>query len=142
MSNDEPWALAISLYESAQYEEAIPIFQSLLGNSPPKRQIQIFQALGVSHVVLGRFNEASRCFYESKRITRENDLENLNLKSSKPLFYIHIPKTAGTSLQTAMAISSESLRHRWVEFEKTPDDHYYPFDYPSNILITPSQLKN
>ena len=139
---DTTWEMAISLYENAKYEEAIPLFKSIVRISSLPRQRVIYQALGLAYTVLEKYDDASRSFLESNRVTRAGDILSIDMESEKPVRYIHIPKTGGTSLKAAISEYCEPLRHRWIEFEETPNDLHYPFDYPSNLRIHPSALTN
>lgn len=135
---DTTWDLAISLYESENYQEAIPAFKKLLDIDSSQKQLTILAALGVCNTILAHYADASRCFLEWEKARRAVD--DIVIESDKPIRFIHIPKTGGTSLETAMSSYLETFYHRWIEFEESPEDQYYAFQYPSNLRFDPSVL--
>ena len=66
---DTTWDLAISLYESENYQEAIPAFKKLLDIDSSQKQLTILAALGVCNTILAHYADASRCFLEWEKGT-------------------------------------------------------------------------
>ncbi len=55
--------------------------------------------------------------------------------SGRPAIYVHVPKTAGSSIQRSTYAFSTSIGHRWIEREPTEEDRYYSAWVAPNILI-------
>jgi len=55
--------------------------------------------------------------------------------SGRPAIYVHVPKTAGSSIQRSTYVFSTSIGHRWIEREPTEEDRYYSAWVAPNILI-------
>jgi N-methylhydantoinase A/oxoprolinase/acetone carboxylase beta subunit/tetratricopeptide (TPR) repeat protein len=55
--------------------------------------------------------------------------------SGRPAIFVHVPKTAGSSIQRGTYAFSTSIGHRWIEQEPTEEDKHYAAWVTPNILI-------
>ena len=60
--------------------------------------------------------------------------------SGRPAVYIHVPKTAGSSIQRSTYAFTTSIGHRWIEQEPTEHDTYYTVWVAPNLLINKQVL--
>ncbi len=60
--------------------------------------------------------------------------------SGRPAVYLHIPKTAGSSVQRSTYSFSTTIGHRWIEYEPTEADWYYSVWVAPNLLIKKETL--
>jgi N-methylhydantoinase A/oxoprolinase/acetone carboxylase beta subunit/tetratricopeptide (TPR) repeat protein len=57
------------------------------------------------------------------------------VNSGRPAVYVHVPKTAGSSIQRSTYAFSTSIGHRWIEQEPTEEDKHYTVWVAPNLLI-------
>ena len=62
-------------------------------------------------------------------------------RSKRPALFIHVPKTAGTSILRATAEFSSPIGHRWIETEPTPLDNHYAARVRPNLTVSKAQLE-
>jgi N-methylhydantoinase A/oxoprolinase/acetone carboxylase beta subunit len=55
--------------------------------------------------------------------------------SGRPAVFIHVPKTAGSSIQRSTYAFTSSIGHRWIEQEPTDEDKHYTVWVAPNLLI-------
>ncbi len=55
--------------------------------------------------------------------------------SGRPAVYIHVPKTAGSSVQRSTYAFSTTIGHRWIEYVPTEEDRHYSVWVVPNLLI-------
>ena len=55
--------------------------------------------------------------------------------SGRPAVFIHVPKTAGSSIQRSTYAFTTSIGHRWIEQEPTEEDKHYTVWVAPNLLI-------
>lgn len=55
--------------------------------------------------------------------------------SGRPALYVHVPKTAGSSIQRSTYVFTSSIGHRWIEQEPTEEDRHYSAWVAPNLLI-------
>ena len=55
--------------------------------------------------------------------------------SGRPALYIHVPKTAGSSIQRSTYAFTTTIGHRWIEQEPTEHDKHYTVWVAPNLLI-------
>jgi N-methylhydantoinase A/oxoprolinase/acetone carboxylase beta subunit/tetratricopeptide (TPR) repeat protein len=60
--------------------------------------------------------------------------------SGRPAVYVHVPKTAGSSIQRSTYDFTTSIGHRWIEQEPTEEDKHYTVWVAPNLLIKKAVL--
>jgi Flp pilus assembly protein TadD len=55
--------------------------------------------------------------------------------SGRPAVFVHIPKTAGSSVGRGTYAFTTAIGHRWIEYEPTEEDRHYGAWVAPNLLI-------